>query len=127
MAKEPHIPTVKPKVCVIDDASFMLDYARKFLAFCDVEQVNRLPEDPTALAKFDILIVDGEGIGNSQFYYGLDFCLAYEKQGNNKLVIYHSGNIPQRADAEALGKMGVAIIRKGSAPQNLIEAVRKAI
>lgn len=119
--------TAKPKVLVIDDAGCMLAYARKFLDFCDVEQKYGIPEDETVLAKYDVLIVDGEGIGNSKYKDGIEFCKAYKKQGNNKGVIYHSGLLPDKGDREELEKKGIKSVLKGGFASDLVEAVMEAL
>lgn len=117
----------KPKVLVIDDAGFMRSYAQKFLDFCDVEQKYRIPEDETVLAKYDVLIVDGNGIGNSKYKDGIEFCKAYEKQGNNKGVIYHSGLFSDKEDLEILKEMGIKVLLKGDQPGKFVEAVKEAL
>ena len=119
--------TAKPKVLVIDDAGFMRSYAQKFLDFCDVEQEYGIPEDETVLAKYDVLIVDGEGIGNSKYKDGIEFCKAYEKQGNNKGLIYHSGLLPDKCDREELEKKGIKSVRKGGFASDLVEAVQEVV
>ena len=117
----------KPKVLVIDDAVFMRSYAQKFLDFCDVEQEYGIPEDETELAEYDVLIVDGEGIGNTKYKHGIEFCKAYEKQGRNKVVIYHSGLAPFGENEKALVAKGVKILTKGGNPDRLVEAIKEIV
>lgn len=117
----------KPKVLVIDDAGYMGSYAQKFLGFCDVKQEYRIPEDETVLAKYDVLIVDGDGIGNTRYKHGIEFCKAYEKQGNNKGLIYHSGLMPDRADREILKERGIKMLLKGDVPGKFVAAVKEIV
>lgn len=117
----------KPKVLVIDDQYFTFSYAKKFLDFCDVKHEYRIPEDESTLAEYDVLIVDGDGIGNSKYKHGMDFCKAYAKQGNNKGVIYHSGLTPYGEDEQILTKLGVNIVVKGRDPDFLVDAVREVV
>ena len=117
----------KPKVLVIDDEYFMLAYAKKYLDFCDVKHEYCIPEDESTLAEYDVLIVDGNGIGNSKYKHGMDFCKAYAKQGNNKGVIYHSALEPYGEDEQILTKLGVNIVVKGRDPDWLVEAVREVV
>lgn len=121
------VATAKPKVLVIDDARYVGSYVHKFLDFCDVEQEYGIPEDEAVLAKYDVLIVDGEGIGNSKYKHGIEFCKAYAKQGNNKGVIYHSGLEPYGEDEQILTKLGVNIMVKGRDPDLLVNAVKEAL
>lgn len=111
------------KVCVIDDSYSMADIVRQYLPDCEVEGIYRLPEDETSLAKYDVLIVDGEGIGNSKYNHGVEFCKAYEKQGNNKKVIFFSGLEPIKSDRPILEAKGVEWIVKGYDPQILADVV----
>ena len=117
----------KPKVLVIDDRYFTFAYVKKFLDFCDVKHEYLIPEDESTLAEYDVLIVDGDGIGNSKYKHGMDFCKAYAKQGNNKGVIYHSGLEPYGEDEQILTKLGVNIVVKGRDPDFLVEAVREVV
>lgn len=117
----------KPKVLVIDDTYFVFSAISRTLDFCNVEHVYGIPEDESELADFDVLIVDGKGIGNSKYKDGIEFCKTYEKQGNNKVVIYHSGLAPYVEDEFALTNKGVKIVVKGSHPDRLVAAVQEVI
>lgn len=117
----------KPKVLVIDDQYFMLSYARRFLGFCNVKHAYRIPEDESTLAEYEVLVVDGDGIGNSKYKHGIEFCKAYEKQGNNKVVIYHSGLSPHGEDKTSIETRGVKILVKGGNPDRLVDAVKEAV
>lgn len=111
------------RVCVIDDWSAVADMVRKYMPDCEVEGIYRLPEDETSLAEYDVLIVDGEGIGNSKYNHGVEFCKAYEKQGNNKKVIFFSGLEPEKSDRPILEAKGVAWFTKCCDPQILADFV----
>ena len=60
------------KILVIDDDHFMKSFVEKFVSDVEVEQIYRLPEDESILAKYDGLIVDGSGISNSKHENDLD-------------------------------------------------------
>ena len=111
------------KVCVIDDSYITADIVRKYLPDCEVDGMRRLPEDETSLAQYDVLIVDGEGIGNARYGHGVEFCKAYEKQGNNKKVIFFSGLLPKKSDMPILEAKGVVWLTKGRDPQILADVV----
>ena len=111
------------KVCVIDDSVMVQNTMRMYLPDCEVEGIYCLPEDETSLAQYDVLIVDGEGIGNARYGHGVEFCKAYEKQGNNKKVIFFSGLSPRAADRPTLIEKGVEWLTKGRDPQLLADMV----
>lgn len=111
------------KVCVIDDFYFMKSYCEKFLSDFEINHLYCIPDDESTLAEFDVLIVDGQGIGNSKYKNGKDFLLAYKLQGKNRGCVYHSG-LCDNFDREELSKHGVSIVTKGSNPQNLAYAVK---
>lgn len=117
----------KPKVLVIDDTYFIFAAISKTLDFCEVEHEYRIPEDESELPDFDVLIVDGDGIGNSKYKNGIEFCKAYKKQGNNKVVIYYSGLAPYGENEKALVGKGVKILTKGGNPDRIVEAVREVV
>lgn len=117
----------KTKVLVIDDQYFIIGYVKQFLDFCNVKHEYRIPEDESTLAEYDVLIVDGEGIANSKYKHGIEFCKAYEKQGNNKIVIYHSGLSPRGEDKTSLANRGVKILIKGENHDRLVDAVKEAV
>lgn len=111
------------KVCVIDDDYFMKSYCEKFLEGFEITHLYRLPEDESILAEYDVLIVDGLGIGNRKYETGKDFLLAYKIQGRNRGCIYHSG-LCDKFDREDLAPRGIAVVNKGSDPQKLVDVVK---
>lgn len=117
----------KLKICVIDDAGFMKSYIEKFSPDSEVTQMFRIPDDTACLSEYDVLVVDGQGIGNGKFRNGFEFLNAYEATGSNARVIYHSGNGVYGAERDALLKKGFFNVTKGN-PEKLvacIEEVRK--
>ena len=111
------------KVCVIDDDRFMKSYCEKFLEDFEITQIYRLPEDESILAEFDVLVVDGQGIGNNKYKEGKDFLLSYKLHGSNRGCVYYSG-LCDKFDREELAQHGIAAVTKGSDPQNLVDAVK---
>lgn len=100
-------------ICVIDDAVFVRDAVKKEFPDYDVTEMRRLPDDKSELAVFDILIIDNQGIGNGRYFNGLAFLRDYEMVGNNKCVIFHSGNTPYGVDADMLANKGFQTVTKG--------------
>lgn len=117
----------KPKVLVIDDKYFIFSTISRTLDFCDVKHEYCIPEDESTLAEYDVLIVDGDGIGNSKYKHGMEFCKAYAKQGNNKGMIYYSGLAPYGENEKALVGKGVKILTKGGDLDRIVEAVREVV
>ena len=111
------------RVCVIDDDYFMKSYCEKFLEDFEITHLYRLPEDESALAEFDVLIVDGQGIGNSKYKEGKDFLLSYKLQGSNRGCVYYSG-LCHKSDRDDLAPRGIAAVTKGWDPQKLVDAVK---
>ena len=109
------------RVCVIDDARLMKSFCEKFLEDFEITHLYRIPEDESELAEFDVLIVDGQGIGNSKYKEGKDFLLSYKLHGSNRGCVYYSGLC---SDREELAQHGIAAVTKGSDPQKLVDAVK---
>lgn len=116
----------KGRVCVIDDAWFMKGFSKEILEDYDVSYEPRIPLDEEILAGFDVLIVDGEGIGNSKYKNGVEFLKAYKKQGQNKGLIHFSGFISP-SDEKALEALGVECLEKGGDPDLLVQAVEEVV
>ena len=114
------------KILVIDDDHFMKSFVEKFVSDVEVEQIYRLPEDESILAKYDGLIVDGSGISNSKHENGLAFCKQYDKP-EGQSVVFYSGNGAYGDDAKELEKRGIAVVTKGSNPEKLALAVKFAM
>lgn len=100
-------------ICVIDDAVFVRESVKREFPDYFVTEMRRLPDDKSELAVFDILIIDNHGIGNGRYLNGLAFLRDYEMVGNNKCVIFHSGNEPYGEDADMLANKGFQTVTKG--------------
>ena len=112
------------KVLVIDDRYFIKAAVEQYLSgVAEVDHMYCLPDDESCLAKYDALVVDGDGIGNDKFGHGLDFCKAYDKP-EGQAVVYHSGLSPSDEDCKLLEKRGVAVVCKGGNPEKLSLAIR---
>lgn len=114
------------KVLVIDDCYFMKEYVEKFVSDVEVDRCYRLPEDESILAKYDALVIDGEGIGNATYRHGLEFCRVYDKP-EGQAVVYCSGLHPSKEDCEILEKRGIAVVDKGGNPEKLALCVKFAM
>lgn len=114
------------RVLVIDDSRMMRGFVEKFVPGVAVEQVFRIPDDESVLAQYDALVVDGEGIGNSRWRHGLDFCKQYEKP-EGQAVVFYSGLSAHGADAAELERRGIANLAKGCNPEKLGLCVRFAM
>ena len=121
-----NVETDKPKVCIIDDSFLIrstLSQCLKDNADCAVGEYSRIPEDESELAQYDVLIVDGQGIGNSKFKKGFDFLKAYKPTGRNIGLIYHSGFISGEEERECIS-LGVECIEKGGDHDFLVQTVK---
>lgn len=116
-------PRRRRKVLVIDDDHGMKAYLEKFADDMDIEQIYRIPEDLSILAGYDALVVDGLGIGNGEYRYGVDLLLDYDKP-EWQSVVYHSGLGAYGREREALERRGVDVVTKGSNPDKLTFAIR---
>lgn len=119
--------SARPKrVLVIDDSSMMRVFVERFVPGVTVEHVFRIPEDVSELKLYDALVVDGQGIGNSRWRHGLDFCKEYEKP-EGQAVVFYSGLRAHGEDAAELERRGIANLSKGCNPEKLALAVRFAM
>jgi hypothetical protein len=91
-----------------------------------VDQIYRIPEDLSVMKKYDAVVIDGRGIGNSRFNEGLDLCMAYDKP-EGQSVVYYSGLGAYGRDRDALSERCVAVVTKGSNPEKLTLAIRFAM
>lgn len=113
----------KPRLAVIDDCGFIVTRIEKdFAETHDVDVFYRIPDDLHELDKYDVLIVDGNGIGNSKFRNGVDFIREYEPFHKDKNIIHYTG-LCSFLDRMVLKSRGVKVVIKGSRPSELIEAV----
>ena len=113
----------KPRLAVIDDCGFIVrGIERDFAETHDVDVFYRIPDDLHELDKYDVLIVDGDGIGNTKFMNGVDFIREYETFHKDKKIIHYTGLCTQQNRTE-LESRGVKVVSKGGWPSELIEAV----
>ena len=111
------------KMCVIDDELCTKSYLEEYLEDFNITHLWMIPEDERTLAEFDVLIVDGQGIGNSKFKKGFDFLKAYKPTGRNIGLIYHSGFISGEEERECIS-LGVECIEKGGDHDFLVQTVK---
>ena len=101
----------------------MGSFAEKFLPNHDITHLRKIPDDVSTLSSFDVLIVDGNGIANKVYANGLEFCKAYTPSGNNRRIVFYSGNGCYRKDLVDLAVKGIVPVTKGSDPDLLKYAV----
>ena len=121
-----NVETDKPKVCIIDDSFLIrstLSQCLKDNADCAVGEYSRIPEDESELAQYDVLIVDGQGIGNSKYKNGKNFLMSYKLQGMNRGCIYHSGFISGEEEKE-LNALKIECVEKGCDPDVIVQVVK---
>ena len=112
-----------PKLAVIDDSGMIQNVVlRNFASSHEVKAYWRLPEDLTELDQFDVLIVDGDGIGNQQFAHGVDFLVEYAPKHPDKRFVHFTGWCDGR-NKEKLKTIGIAVVSKGGRPNELVDAV----
>lgn len=113
----------RPTLAVIDDAGFIRrGIMNDFSAEYDVTEFARIPNDLDELNGFDVLIVDGDGIGNPSFSHGADFLCYYIPLHPEKKYIHYSGLI-DRENGNRLTVLGCKCVSKGCNPTDLISAV----
>lgn len=101
------------KACVIDDSRGITSSMKAELEKqgIDVTEMWELPEDESELDGFDMLVVDGSGIGNHRHKNGVEFLKAYAPTHKDKLFIHYSGFYTQQTAME-LDKLGVICCMK---------------
>lgn len=112
------------KVCVIDDCGFIRhalvqDFGNEKI---DCEEMHSIPKDLSKLEPFDVLVVDGDGIGNGTYHHGVDFLKDYAPNHKDKLLVHYSGLITKQ-NGDALKELGVFCIMKGYGTNTVIDAV----
>ena len=115
MRKEPISPPNdgKKRICVIDDDGFVRGCIAKCLKSHTVECLRLLPLEVAELYDYDILIVDGNGIGNEKWRNGVEFLMEYIPKNPLQKLIHFSGYITAQ-DERKLTKKGIKVITKGS-------------
>lgn len=112
-----------PKLAVIDDSGMIQSVVlRKFASSHEVKTYWRIPEDPKELDQFDVLIVDGDGIGNQRFAHGVDFLVEYAPKHPNKRFVHFTG-LCMSKNRERLKAIGVTVVSKGCCPEELVNVV----
>lgn len=116
-------PSRVPKLAVIDDSGMIQTVVLKnFASSHEVKPYWMIPEDLTELDQFDVLIVDGDGIGNQRFAHGVDFLVEYAPKHPDKRFVHFTGWCDGQ-NKEKLKAMGIKVVNKGGWPSELIEAV----
>lgn len=112
-----------PKLAVIDDSGMIQNVVmRNFASSHEVKTYWRIPEDLTELDQFDVLIVDGDGIGNQRFAHGIDFLVEYAPKHHDKMFVHFTG-LCTSENRERLKSIGVMVVSKSSRPEELVNAV----
>ena len=113
----------KMKILVIDDYSFIAEGIRKYFPNDEVYHHYRIPTDLSELDRYDVLIVDNQGINNGTFKSGSDFLKSYVPTNPNQMVIYHSGLGAYGEFKEMLDSKGFFSFTKGNNPDKLVQLV----
>ena len=113
----------KMKILVIDDYSFIADGIRKYFPNDEVYHHYRIPTDLSELDRYDVLIVDNQGINNETFKSGSDFLKSYVPTNPNQMVIYYSGLDAYGDFKELLNSKGFFSFTKGNNPDKLVQLV----
>lgn len=122
----PAVPT-KPTLCVIDDDRFVFVMMQKYFENYDVQWRYRLPEsngEIEELKRFDVLIVDCQGIGSKLCHDGQQFLSKYYDRPMTQKVIYHSGLEPDQVFETILEEKGMRWYTKGHDPMGLVNLVQ---
>ena len=113
----------KMKILVIDDYSFIAEGIRKYFPNDDVRHHYRIPDDLTELNRYDVLIVDNQGINNETFKSGSDFLKFYQPADPNQVVVYYSGLDAEGEFKKMLDSKGFFSFVKGRNPDQLVQLV----
>ncbi len=113
----------KMKILVIDDYSFIAEGIRKYFPNDEVQHHYRIPTDLSELDRYDVLIVDNQGINNETFKSGSDFLRFYQPTDPNQVVVYYSGLDADGKFKEMLDRKGFFSFVKGRNPDQLVQLV----
>jgi hypothetical protein len=100
---------------------------QKYFENYDVQWRYRLPEsngEIEELKKFDVLIVDCQGIGSKLCRDGRLFLGHYYDRPMTQKVVYHSGLEPDHVFETILEKKGMRWYTKGRDPMGLVDLVQ---
>jgi len=111
------------QILVIDDYRFIAEGIRKYFPNDHVWHHYYIPTDLSELDKYDVLIIDNQGIGNGTFKSGSDFLKSYVPTNPNQMVIYHSGLSADGEFKELLDSKGFFSFTKGNNPDKLVQLV----
>lgn len=118
-------PPRVPKLAVIDDSGMIQHGVESnFASSHEVKKFWRIPEDLAELDQFDVLIVDGDGIGNQRFAHGVDFLVEYAPKHPEKRFVHYTG-LCMGENRERLKAIGVTVVSKGCYPEELMQAVNR--
>jgi len=112
------------KILVIDDWRVIAESIKVCFPNASVDHEYRIPIDLSELDGYDVLIVDGQGIGNSKWKSGEEFLKDYRPKNPKQMVIYHSGLEPSNEFAELLESNGFFSFTKGRDPDKLVALVK---
>ena len=117
----------KPTLCVIDDDRFVFVMMQKYFENYDVQWRYRLPEsngEIEELKRFDVLIMDCQGIGSKLCCDGQQFLSTYYDRPMTQKVIYHSGLEPDPVFETILREKGMRWYTKGRNPEGIVDLVK---
>ena len=114
MRKEPISPPNdgKKRICIIDDEGFIRDWVAECLKPHTVVGLRMLPLDVSELNDYDIVIVDGNGIGNEKWRHGVEFLMEYTPKNPMQKLIHYSGYISAENEMK-LTQKGIMALEKG--------------
>ena len=113
----------KMKILVIDDYRFIAEGIRKYFPNDVVWHHYRIPTDLSELDRYDVLIVDNQGINNETFKSGRDFLKFYQPADPDQVVIYYSGLDAEGEFKEMLDNKGFFSFTKGNNPDKLVQLI----
>ena len=102
----------KKRICIIDDDGFIRNWVAECLKPHTVVGLRELPLDVSELYDYDILIVDGNGIGNEKWRNGVEFLMEYTPKNPLQKLIHYSGYISAQ-DEKKLTQKGIMALEKG--------------
>lgn len=124
--KEPISPPNdgKKRICVIDDDGFIRNWVAECLKPHTVVGLRMLPLDVSELNNYDIVIVDGNGIGNEKWANGVDFLMDYTPLNPLQKLMHFSGYISVQ-DEMKLNKKGIMTLVKGHDFRDYVDLILK--
>lgn len=113
----------KMKILVIDDHRFVAETIRRYFPKDDVQHYYGIPTDLSELDRYDVLIVDNQGVNNETWKSGSDFLKFYAPTNPDQMVIYHSGLGPDGDFKKLLDIKGFFSFTKGNNLDELVQLV----